>query len=113
MIVFALLSDRFLTPGNISLILQQVAVVGTLAVGQTIVILTAGIDLSCGAIMVLTSIVMAKVASETGLPGLPALLLGLFIASPLPAQFVAMSWFLAPAAALVAAALMRFVRHRR
>ncbi|MFD9697926.1 ABC transporter permease [Lentzea sp. NPDC059081] len=75
-VVFALLSDRFLTPGNISLVLQQVAVVGTLAVGQTIVILTAGIDLSCGAIMVLTSIVMAKVASSTGLPGLPALLLG-------------------------------------
>jgi fructose transport system permease protein len=50
--------------------------VGTLAVGQTIVILTAGIDLSCGAVMVLTSIVMAKVGAETGLPGLPALLLG-------------------------------------
>ncbi|NKE62478.1 ABC transporter permease [Lentzea sp. PSKA42] len=78
-IVFALLSERFLTPGNISLILQQVAVVGTLAVGQTIVILTAGIDLSCGAIMVLTSIVMAKVAAETGMPGLPALLLGFVV----------------------------------
>ncbi|HEX7308769.1 ABC transporter permease [Lentzea sp.] len=75
-VVFALLSDRFLTPGNISLVLQQVAVVGTLAVGQTIVILTAGIDLSCGAVMVLTSIVMAKVAASTGLPGVPALLLG-------------------------------------
>ncbi|MFE9751183.1 hypothetical protein ACFYOT_40285, partial [Saccharothrix saharensis] len=37
-IVFAVLSPRFLTPGNISLILQQVAVIGTLAVGQTIVI---------------------------------------------------------------------------
>jgi fructose transport system permease protein len=78
-LVFALLSDRFLQPGNISLILQQVAVVGTLAVGQTIVILTAGIDLSCGAIMVLTSIVMAKVAAETGLPGVPALLLGFLV----------------------------------
>ncbi|SER06563.1 fructose transport system permease protein [Lentzea xinjiangensis] len=78
-VVFALLSERFLTPGNISLVLQQVAVVGTLAVGQTIVILTAGIDLSCGAIMVLTSIVIAKVASETGLPGLPALLLGFVV----------------------------------
>ena len=44
--------------------------------------------------------------------GVPALLLGLFVASPLPAQFVALSWFLAPAAALVAAALMRFIRHR-
>ncbi len=78
-VVFALLSDRFLQPANISLILQQVAVVGTLAVGQTIIILTAGIDLSCGAIMVLTSIVMAKIASETGLPGFPALLLGFLI----------------------------------
>jgi hypothetical protein len=45
--------------------------------------------------------------------GVPALLLGLIVTSPLPMQFVAMSWFLAPAAALVAAALMRFVRHRR
>jgi fructose transport system permease protein len=78
-VVFALLSERFLTPGNISLILQQVAVVGTLAVGQTIVILTAGIDLSCGAIMVLTSIVMAKVAADTGLPGPLALLLGFLV----------------------------------
>lgn len=45
--------------------------------------------------------------------GVPALVLGLALASALPAQFVALSWFLAPAAALVAAALMRFVRHRR
>ncbi len=45
--------------------------------------------------------------------GVPALVLGLLIASALPAQFVALSWFLAPAAALVAAALMRFVRHRQ
>ena len=35
-----------------SLIIQQVIVVGTLAIGQTIIILTAGIDLSVGAIMV-------------------------------------------------------------
>ena len=45
--------------------------------------------------------------------GVPSLVLGLAIASTLPTQFVALSWFLAPAAALVAAALMRFVRHRR
>ena len=44
--------------------------------------------------------------------GVPALLLGLLIASPLPAQFVVVSWALAPAAALVAAAIMRFLRHR-
>ncbi|HEX6397308.1 MAG TPA: hypothetical protein VFZ95_07790 [Steroidobacteraceae bacterium] len=45
--------------------------------------------------------------------GVPALAVGLAVASPLAAQFVALSWFLAPAAALVAAALMRFIRHRR
>jgi hypothetical protein len=47
------------------------------------------------------------------LAGTPALALGLAIGSQLPLQFVVMSWFLAPAAALVAAALMRFMRHRR
>jgi hypothetical protein len=45
--------------------------------------------------------------------GVPALLLGLIVPSVLPTQFVALSWFLAPAAALVAAAMMRFLRHRR
>jgi hypothetical protein len=44
--------------------------------------------------------------------GLPALVLGLAIASVLPAQFVVVSWALAPSAALLAAALMRFVRRR-
>ncbi len=44
--------------------------------------------------------------------GIPALVLGLAINSPLPAHFVAVAWFLAPAAALVAAAVMRFMRRR-
>ena len=75
-LLFSALSDRFLQAANISLVLQQVAVVGTLAVGQTIIILTAGIDLSVGAIMVLSSIVMAKLSAEAGLPGPLALLAG-------------------------------------
>ena len=51
-------------------------VVGTLGIAQTLIILTAGIDLSVGAIMVLSSIVMAKLSADQGLPGLLALLLG-------------------------------------
>ncbi len=43
--------------------------VGTLAIGQTLIILTAGIDLSCGAIMVFSSMVMAKTAFDQGVPG--------------------------------------------
>jgi fructose transport system permease protein len=74
--VFAVVSDRFLQPTNVSLVLQQVAVVGTLAVGQTIIILTAGIDLSVGAIMVLSSIVMGKLSAEAGLPGPAAIAVG-------------------------------------
>ena len=55
----ASLNHRFFRPANLSLVPQQVAVVGALAVGQTLIILTAGIDLSVGAIMVFTSMVMA------------------------------------------------------
>ena len=67
-IFFATQSDRFLTGGNLSLILQQVMVVGVIAIGQTLIILTAGIDLSCGMVMALGGIVMSKFATELGLP---------------------------------------------
>src|SRR5918997_1474955 len=41
-IVFSASADRFLEPGNLSLIVQQVMVVGTLGIAQTLVILTLG-----------------------------------------------------------------------
>src|SRR3954453_1897560 len=75
-VYFSITADRFLQPANLSLIVQQVMVVGTLGIAQTLVILTAGIDLSVGAIMVLSSIVMAKMSADAGVPGLLALLLG-------------------------------------
>ena len=59
-ITFSFFNENFLTPGNLSLILQQVAIVGAIAAGQTLIILTAGIDLSCGAIAIFVSMVMAK-----------------------------------------------------
>jgi fructose transport system permease protein len=64
---FATQSDRFLSIGNFSLILQQVMVVGTIAIGQTLIILTAGIDLSCGMVMALGGIVMTKLAVAHGM----------------------------------------------
>lgn len=78
-VVFTLLNDRFLLPSNLSLILQQVAIVGALAVGQTLVILTAGIDLSVGALMIFISIVMGTLAGNAGVPGPVALLVGLVV----------------------------------
>lgn len=65
-IIFSLLSPRFLTAVNFSLILQQSVVIGILAVAQTLIILTAGIDLSIGAIAVLGTLMLAKVAGAEG-----------------------------------------------
>ncbi len=74
---FATQNERFLTLQNFSLILQQVMVVGTIAIGQTLIILTAGIDLSCGMIMALGSIVMTKMGADFGLPAPVAIMLGI------------------------------------
>ena len=60
MAFFSLKSDRFLDAQNLSLVLQQVMVVGVLAIGQTLVILTAGIDLSVGTVMALGQVVMTS-----------------------------------------------------
>src|SRR6185369_6491594 len=76
-VFFATQSDRFLSGGNLSLVLQQVMVVGVIAIGQTLVILTAGIDLSCGMVMALGGIVMSKFAAELGLPPVLAIAAGL------------------------------------
>ena len=65
---FATQSDRFLTGDNLSLVLQQVMVVGVIALGQTLIILTAGVDLSCGMVMALGGIVMTKLATAFGVP---------------------------------------------
>jgi ribose/xylose/arabinose/galactoside ABC-type transport system permease subunit len=72
-IVFATINPRFASPNSLSLVLQQVAVIGALAVGQTLIILTAGIDLSVGAITILSMMVAAKLAEGQGIPGLLAI----------------------------------------
>jgi fructose transport system permease protein len=75
---FSLFTSNFLSVDNTSLILQQSVVVGTLALGQTIIILTAGIDLANGAIMVLGSLVIAKLAAGS-MGQVPALLVGFLV----------------------------------
>ncbi|MDR3496893.1 MAG: ABC transporter permease [Ancalomicrobiaceae bacterium] len=62
--VFSLTTTTFLNVGNLSLIFQQSVVIGTLALGQTLIILVAGIDLACAAIMVLATVVIGSVATE-------------------------------------------------
>jgi fructose transport system permease protein len=76
-IIFTLLNPAFAQPRTLSIVIQQVAVIAALAIGQTLVILTAGIDLSCGAIAILSMLVMANLSAKQGMPGLLALVIGI------------------------------------
>lgn len=78
-VVFSTQSSRFLATENFALILQQVMVVGVLAIGQTVVILTAGIDLSCGMLMALGGVIIAKAAASLGWPPLAAIGAGVML----------------------------------
>jgi fructose transport system permease protein len=76
-IAFSIVNARFFSAVNLSLVLEQVTVIAVLALGQTLIILTAGIDLSAGAIAVFSSILMANFCVRAGMPGIIALVLGL------------------------------------
>ena len=73
----ALLGGKFFSSFALTLILQQVAIVGIVGAAQSLVILTAGIDLSVGAIMVLSSVVMGQFTFRLGMPPAVAIAFGL------------------------------------
>ncbi|ODT30365.1 MAG: ABC transporter permease [Kaistia sp. SCN 65-12] len=77
LVVFAvIIGGKFFSAFSMTLILQQVAIVGIVGAAQTLVILTAGIDLSVGAIMVLSSVVMGQFTFRYGLPAPVSILCG-------------------------------------
>jgi fructose transport system permease protein len=79
-IAFSLFSNgRFQRPETLGIILQQTAVLATLAIGQTLIILTAGVDLAVGTAMLLTHLVVAKLVADQGVPGIIALLIGAMV----------------------------------
>ncbi|MCC1491337.1 ABC transporter permease [Cognatishimia sp. F0-27] len=73
----AALGSRFFSPFALTLILQQVQIVGIVAAAQSLVILTAGIDLSVGAIAVISSVVMGQFSFRYGIPPSVAIVCGL------------------------------------
>jgi fructose transport system permease protein len=80
-IVFTIFGHgRFQDPASIGTMLQATAVMATLAIGQTLIILTAGVDLSVGTAMLLTHLVMARQAGISGWPPLVAMAAGLVVA---------------------------------
>lgn len=77
-LVLSLLSDRFLTIGNLTNVLRQSTINLIIAIGMTYVILTAGIDLSVGAVLALSTVVTADLL-QRGVPVIPTVLIGLLL----------------------------------
>jgi ribose transport system permease protein len=68
-VVNVLTAGHFLTAGNLTNVLRQITFNAIVAVGQTFVIITAGIDLSVGSLIELTGVVMAQFANASHLNG--------------------------------------------
>ena len=77
LVIFGLLSPNFFKAMTLSTILQQIAIVGIIGCAQTVVILTAGIDLSVGAIAVFSSVLMGQMTVRYGIPAPLAIVIGL------------------------------------
>jgi len=76
---FGIANSRFLGLGALTTVLQQVTVTGFVALAQSVVILTAGIDLSVGEILILSSLVMGNLAVTLGLPAPLAIVIGVAV----------------------------------
>lgn len=76
-VVATILEPRFLTPTNILNVIRQVSIFGILAIGQTFMILTAGIDLSVGSVLALVVVIVAQVLPDYGIAA--AILVGLAV----------------------------------
>ncbi|EKE67986.1 ABC transporter permease [Celeribacter baekdonensis] len=74
-VVFGLIAGgKFFSAFNLTLIMQQVSIIGILAAAQSLIILTAGIDLSVAAIMVLMAVIAGNLAVYNGVPAPIALI---------------------------------------
>lgn len=73
--VVAVTTDRFLSVGNLRNIALQVTIVAVVAIGATIVILSAQIDLSSGSLAALSSVLLAGLIKHQGFPDVVAILL--------------------------------------
>jgi ribose transport system permease protein len=78
-VVMSILSPYFLTPRNLLNIITQVADIGIMAVGEALVILIAGIDLSVGSTLAVSMMTMAWLFKIQGWPFTGALLIGLLV----------------------------------
>jgi ribose transport system permease protein len=67
-VFFSVASSNFLNYGNVTAILFSTVVIGLLALGTTLVIITGGIDLSIGTGMALCAVISGVLIVKTGVP---------------------------------------------
>ena len=75
-VILSLTSPSFLTLNNLSNLVRQVSIIGVVAIGMTLVIISAGIDLSVGSMVGFANILVAVLMTH-GVPIIPAILISL------------------------------------
>ncbi|MGO1769221.1 MAG: ABC transporter permease [Microbacterium sp.] len=77
--VFAVTTPRFFSALNLINVVDQVTVLGVLAIGATAVIITGGIDLSVGSVLALSTMVLGWLSNEAGVPMILAMLAAIVV----------------------------------
>ena len=79
-ILAAVGTENFLTAYNLTNILKQCAIIGIISIAETYVIITGGIDISCGAVVGMSTLMVAMAQAKWGL-GVPvSMVLGIVVA---------------------------------
>ena len=81
-VVLAFAAPSFLTLNNLSNLVRQVSIIGVVAIGMTIVIISAGIDLSVGSVVGFSNVLVAILMTH-GMPIIPSILITLVAGSAL------------------------------
>jgi ribose transport system permease protein len=76
-IVFSLMSDVFFTSKNIRLVLRQVSVLGVMACGMTVMLISGNLDLSVGSIVSFSAFLMVDLHNKIGL--VPAIIITILV----------------------------------
>ncbi|MEW1808142.1 ABC transporter permease [Pseudarthrobacter sp. NPDC080039] len=108
-VISSIAAPQFLTPQNLANLLQQSSLIGIVAVGMTLVILTAGIDLSVGSVAALAGMLVA-ILIGVGIPWPVALILAIAAGATSGAIVGSLSAYLRLPAFMVSLAALQSVR---
>lgn len=66
MVVFSLVSDRFLSVSNILTVVMQASIIGTIALGVTFVVIGGNLDLSVGSLLSFSTVLVVNLHDQVG-----------------------------------------------